>query len=478
MIEHDFKTSPYAHQIRALSACEGRAFFGLLMEMGTGKSKVLLDDIYLLSKKGLIDQALIIAPSTIYPNWLVNEIPTHFSEPNYRAVFYSSYMRKKEREALDKVIEGKTNDFGILLTNIESCRTEKGQKALGAFLKDRKTLVAVDESTVIKNHKASQTKGLLKIIKGHFTVRRILTGTPIDNSPLDLWSQFNFLAPGSLGFNYYWDFRNTYAISITMEAAGRSFQKITGYRNLDDLRERVQQHSFVIKKDECLDLPPKTYHNRVIPLTKEQKKAYQELKEKSLSIIRGKECTVELAITLLIRLHQIACGFVKTDDGKIVKLSNSKMIELESILEESSNKVIIWASYKSNLEDIEKLLRKKDIGYVTIHGGVPTNKRIDLANLFQNDPRVRVFLGTQQAAGEGLTLHAASQVIYFSNTFRLRQRLQSEDRAHRIGQTKNVHYIDLVSEDSVDVKVTEALTKKKDFLDFFMKPEDIEDFIM
>ena len=245
--------------------------------------------------------------------------------------------------------------------------------------------------------------------------------------------------------------------------ATHSFRQVVGYRRLDELKEKLDRFSFRVKKEECLDLPDKLYVKREVDLTDEQVRAYRQMKDLALSQFKEGITSTVNALTQLMRLHQIVCGHVKLDNGEVIELPNNRINELLSIVEETDGKIIIWANYRYDIEAI-KLALSKEYGMNAVgmyYGGIPDDERKRVLAEFQNpDSEMRFFVGNPSTGGYGLTLTAAHTMIYYSNSFDLEKRLQSEDRAHRIGQTKNVTYIDLIAVGTVDEKIVKALRDK------------------
>ena len=347
--------------------------------------------------------------------------------------------------------------------NVEALSTKKGTDAAKLFLIG-KSMMIVDESTTIKNPKAKRTKNVLELAK-EAKYRRILTGSPVTQSPMDLWAQMDFLDPYILGQSSYYAFRTRYAVVIEATAAGGThrYQKIVKFKNLKELGERVSPHSYRILKKDCLDLPDKVYSKRFVELSDEQTKAYAEMKANAMAMLQGQSATALNVLTQLIRLHQITCGHMKTDEGNIIELKNSRLDELMQILGETNGKVIIWANYIHDILSIEKSIKKEygDDSYCTYYGATKSEDRQKCIYDFQNkENNCRFFIGNTQTGGYGITLTAASTVIYYSNNYDLEKRIQSEDRAHRIGQVNKVAYIDLVAKGTVDEKIIQSLKDK------------------
>ena len=471
--DYRFKTKPYAHQITALEKSWDKEEYAYFMEMGTGKSKVLIDNIAILYDKGKINGVLIIAPKGVYKNWYSSEIPTHLaSHIQYKSVLWTASISKTKQEELNSLFKSDFN-LHVLVMNVEAFSTKKGLQFALKFLNSHKTLMAVDESTTIKTPSAKRTKSILALSKSA-VYRRILTGSPITKSPLDLYTQCGFLNEDLLGFSSYYAFRSRYAHMIERNFGGRRVQIVKSYQRLDELSKLIEPFSYRVLKEDCLDLPEKIFIRREIELTEEQLKLYSTMKQMALATLNGKLLTAPNVLTQLMRLHQITCGHFKSDDGKIQELKNNRLEELMSILEETEGKAIIWANYIYDIERISAAIKKEygDDSVVEYYGAIHTDERQKNIERFQ-DPQspFRFFIGNPQTGGYGITLTAANTVIYYSNGDDLEKRLQSEDRAHRIGQKKSVTYIDLIAEKTIDEKIVKALRKKIDIASQIMGEE-------
>jgi len=461
-MDYKFKTEPYEHQLTALGASHKKENFALFMEMGTGKSKVLIDNIAMLYDRGKINAALIVAPKGVYHNWERQELPIHMPEHVlYQIITWSPVETKKQQGELKKLFIH-NEDLVIFLMNIEAFSTKKGMKIAERFLLSHSALMAIDESTTIKSPTASRTKNVLKL-RVLAKYRRILTGAPVTKSPLDLYTQCFFLDPDFLDFSSYYAFKNRYAIMVDRNVGTHSFRHVMGYRRLDELNEKLNNFSYRVLKEDCLDLPEKVYMKRIITLTDEQKKMYSEMKKFALAELEGKKTTATSALAQLVRLHQIICGHLTTDDGEVRTLKNNRIKELLDILEETDGKVIIWAVYRHDIKEITNVLsgRYGKNSVESFFGDTLDRDRQDIIDRFQDrENDLRFFVGNPKTGGYGLTLTASHTVIYYSNSYDLEIRLQSEDRAHRISQDKKVTYIDLITEGTVDELIVKNLRSK------------------
>ena len=461
---YPFKNKPFAHQAAYLERFWNRKVAALFADMGTGKSFMLINNIALLYDKGKINAALIVAPKGVYRNWVDTEIPKHLPDHVvYRMAIWAASPRKAEKLALDRLFEV-TEDLKILVMNIEAFSTKRGFEFAVRFLLGHTALMAIDESTTIKTPGSARSKNTEKAGIGAY-YRRILTGSPVTKSPMDLYQQCAFLSDDCLGLHSYYAFQARYAVIVERQLATHSFKQIVGYRRLDELKEKLDNFSFRVKKEECLDLPDKLYVKREVDLTDEQAKAYNQMKTLALAQLNGSVVSTVNALTQLMRLHQIVCGHVKMDNGDVVELPNHRIDELLNIIEETDGKIIIWATYRHDIEAIKLALQKaygmEAVG--TYYGDTEGDERQRVVADFQDpDKPLRFFVGNPSTGGYGLTLTAANTVVYYSNSFDLEKRLQSEDRAHRIGQTKNVTYIDLIAPGTVDEKIVKALRDKID----------------
>ncbi len=462
-----YKTDPMSHQISALQNIRDKYYYALFMDMGTGKTKVSIDDMSYLYLNNKILFVLVIAPNSNYMTW-ADEIKKHSVVPTH--VY---------RHKIDKKFTFKKGILNYYLMNVEAFSHASGTKVIGPLVYSLRnsTCIIVDESTRIKNRTAKRTKSILKLSYG-VAYKRILSGFPVTKSPLDLWSQCSFLRPGLLGTDNFYAFRATYSIMRPVTTvSGRIVQAPVAFQNLDHLLDQVKNFSFRVRKEDCLDLPPKIYHTRLIEMTPEQTKIYNELKNYARTILKDEEASYQNKLTEIIKLHQVANGFVVTNDGSTVSIPNRKMDELHEVINETDDKIIIWSNYVYTIKYITKELEKKygSKSVVNFYGDVTVKDRHDRVDAFQNNKDVRFFVANPATGGIGLTLTAANTVVYFSNNFNLEERVQSEDRAHRKGQKKVVNYIDLICAKTIDVYIKHALTNKLK-LSAKTMGEDILDF--
>jgi SNF2 family DNA or RNA helicase len=447
------------------------------MEMGTGKTKVAIDNMAMLYDNGKINGALIIAPKGVYKNWYSQEIPTHLpTHIKPKTVLWQATINQKQQKLLDTLFETGL-DFHILVMNVEAFSTKKGVDFAGRFLNSHNTFMVIDESTTIKNPGAKRTKNIVSLGK-YAKYRRIMTGSPVTKSPLDLYKQCEFLDEYLLDHSSYYTFRTRYAIMRKANFNGRSVEIVVGYKNLGELSDKLKPFSYRVLKDDCLDLPKKTFMKRVITLSAEQEKVYKQMKEMALAQLNGKLLTTANALSQLMRLHQITCGHFKANDGSTQTVKNNRLNELSELLEEVEGKAIIWAHYQYDVQTVIDAIKKEygEDSVVDYYGKTPNEDRQPNIEKFQSDPKCRFLVGTPSTGGYGLTLTAASTMIYYSNGYDLEKRQQSEARIDRIGQEKPMTYIDIICEDTVDERIVKALRKKINIATEIMG-EELKDWI-
>ena len=519
MIPYKYKTRPYNHQIDATLRAFGHEGFALFCEMGTGKTKLSIDIVsnHFLQKK--INAVLVIAPNGVHEQWYNEQVTTHCPVP-FNRYLYKSGNSKKENAALnDFIVENDTSALKWLFVNVDRFSTEN-QAALAPFilyLIKNNVAIIIDEATRIKNPDSLRTRNICKMGKAA-KLRYILTGTPITNSVFDLYSMVDFIRPGFWGMNYF-IFKNKYGLFVRASMGGKKFNKEMGekefriirgrlekghdlsmialdmgtteeniryirmnptlnkpYKHVDELKQIVAPISFQVLKKDCLDLPEKIYTTLKVEMTSDQKKIYQELKKNYMSEHMGDELSLQNKVSLALRLQQITGGFFpvvdpenNTTEYKPIGADNSKIdAMLEAMDEAGDQKIIVWARFIAEIQAIVKALKIKypDKRIEAYYGGTPKETRAELVKDFQ-DGLIDVMVINPQSGAMGLNLQKATLHYYYSNTYSLEQRLQSEDRSHRIGQTQHVQYVDVVCTGTVDQVVLDALRGNREVLDYF-----------
>ena len=489
-VDKRFKTKPFKHQKDCLENFGGREYFALNGEQGTGKTWIILNDVAQLWAEHKLDTLLVFAPNGVHTNWILKEIPAHLPDwVRFKAAAWYANPNKKDRLALAAVLDSTdSTELKIITMNWESLQHKKGKEFAKAFcLRSRRLMIVGDESQRVKEPTAARTKAYLSL-KKYANYRRNMSGTPITNGPFGAFSQYSFLDEDILQTSSYYAFKAEYAemedkdgemiknlmrtknLSIAPQIPVRD--KETGrasYRNLDKLQRLIAPHTFRILKEECLDLPRKNYKTVWFDMTPEQAKVYKIAEDEYRISLDGEISTFN-HLTALTKLAQITSGYyLYPNEEEPVRIAGDNpklrlLVERVASSVEDGHSVIIWARFRVEIEDIVAALRPIDKNLVQYHGGIKKAERIEAIDAFQAG-KAKIFVSQQQAGGTGITLTAASRVYYFSNSFSLEDRLQSEDRCHRIGQDKFVSYTDLLAKDSIDATVVGALTSKQNISD-------------
>ena len=457
-----FKTEPYQHQRKAFYLSRDKKAFALLMEQGTGKTKVALDNAAYLYAQGKITALVIIAPNGVHRNWLSREIPAHLPDwCKHKSEYYYSGMNERHKKEFANVMAAQ-DCLRIFAFNVEAFVSKVACNFMENILLSNDCMLVVDESSRIKTPGAKRTKTIHNFGK-QAKYKRIMTGTPVTKGPEDIYSQFRFLDSNILGYDSFYSFKSRYCIM-----GGFENRQIVNYQNTNELTQNIEGHSFRVLKKDCLDLPEKIYQRQTVELSKKQRKIYDQLSEDFVVELEGEHLSAPETITRILRLQQIVCGWFPTEGGETVAIEekNPRLSALLDALSDIECKVIIWARFKRDIKAIGAALGDKAVSY---YGEVSNDDRATAVDRFQNDPKIRYFIGQPQSGGIGLTLTAAECAIYYSNSFDLETRLQSEDRCHRIGTKNNVTYIDFESPKTIDTKIINALRSKKSLADTITK---------
>jgi len=444
---------------------------GILWEQGTGKTKLVIDTAAWMYEEGLIDCVLVLAPNGVHENWVTDELPIHMPDAiEYNAFSYQSHRAPTQWHQKKCAHAIRFKGLSIICISYNGFVTKRGLKFAKKILKHRRCLYVADESQRIKNAGAKRTKTILASSK-YADFKRILSGTPITKNPLDIYTQMKFL---DLDFWMNHGFASKTAFD-TYFARWRDFEKIdangkkhmfskpVSFLHQDELQKIVLGCSSRVTKEQALpDLPPKLYTKRYHEMEPQQARVYKEIKEEFMSVLdSGDIVTTQLIITQMLRLQQVVCGYIPDDlDSNTMHFlgSNPRMKLLLDTIEDLDGPVIIWARFR---QDINQIMAELGEHAVRFDGSTSQENRLIARQRFQAGD-VRFFVANPAAGATGITLTAAKTVIYYSNSFDLEHRLQSEDRAHRIGQTDKVLYIDFVAKNTIDTRIIWALRTKSD----------------
>lgn len=474
-----------AHQTEAINKASLTTEFALLHEQGLGKTKTFLQRAANLFERGLITQLLVIAPNGIHKDWIRIHLPLEWPfRPLPRTAWYSAANRAAERRAVDSLIGPyPVPEFRMLTVNIEGIIRKPCLDTCLRFLKQAPTLLILDESDLASSPNAKRTRCAYTLGK-RAAFRMIGTGTEDSEGALDLYSQFQFLRPGSLGCQNYAVFKAHYAEwkEKTIEfrdGTTRTIQELARYKNMGELRRRVDALSHRATKASCLDLPPKVFERRTVVLAEEHRATYDIIRDRVLAELKDGTLTTAHVLTKLTRLAQCAGGHMQLDDEDVITpiTPNRKLEALLHYVRQlpKGSQFIVWARFVPELEMITAALTTQ-LGEppARVWGEIPPEVRDEEIAEFKATLRYAI-VAQPSAGGRGHTWIQGTYVLYYSNEFGLRPRIQSEDRAHRIGQTEKVTYVDFVAEDTIDEKILRALSAKQSFVDYFRntRPEDM-----
>ena len=448
------KAKPYEHQKIAfnfaLEKLETNECCALLMDMGLGKSLTSIAIVGELFKEEKIQKVLVVCPTSIISVW--EEEFEKFADYEYNIESLTGSTMSKRKEKLKSLFY--KQGLKVAIINYEA--TWRMEKEINIYKPD---IIICDESQKIKNPSAAQSKTMHRLgVKAKYRI--ILTGTPVQNSPMDVFSQWKFLDPNIFGLSFY-AFRNHYAVM-----GGYYNHQIIRFKNMDELTSKAHSIAYRITKEEALDLPDQIFLNRYCELEPTARITYDKVAKESYAELMDGEITATNILTKLIRLSQISGGHVKDDDGRIQVISKAKLNELKDIMEDviidNRKKLVVFARFIPEIESIKKLSEEMKIKYAYITGEVKTEDRGKVRDEFQNNEEVKLFIAQIQTAGLGITLTAADTAVFYSLDFNYANYSQAIARTHRIGQKNTCTYINLISTGTVDEKINKALANKED----------------
>lgn len=479
---------PRDYQKKALDYTYSLKMCTYHMAMGSGKSKTVIDKLSCHYIEGHIQAIMIVCPCSVRHVWI-----TQFAEHcpvEYELVIGELKNAQNIRDVEIFESKNKISKLKVFVVGVESLQlgTSKAMVACSKYMKNNTAAVVVDEAHDIKNPEASRSKNLMAITR-NAEYRITMTGTPVSQGILDLYGIFEFLDPNIIGIGDFWSFKNRYAILQEMNIGSRVIKKVVGYQNIEELIELIRPFTFQVTKEEVAkELPNKIYLKRYVTMTKEQAQVYKDIqKEKHTEFENNKGESVILNITHILAvftaLQQVAGGFVSRGTGEFnssgveiretlkVTKTNPKIVEIKKVISEldDTEQVIIWCKFRSEALALQKELYQyrtekfKRSSVLYLDKTAEERREIETA---MDNREIRYFISTPNSGGVGLTMNTAAYVIYYSNSLRLLHREQSEDRNHRIGQNRNVTYIDIIAENTVDEHILESLQNKKDLSEY------------
>ena len=463
LVPYPVRARMFRHQVRAANmaliqlASKPSAGFGLLFEMGCGKTLTAIAIMGALYRQHRITRVLVVAPSSVCSVW-PHDLAAFAAFPYEVRVLLGE--KKQRLEALRSLTDypNTANRLLIAVINYEATHREGIFEALEGYAAG---LVICDESQRIKNPRAAQSRAV-QMLGDRAAYRLILSGTPVQNSAIDLYSQYRFLDPSVFGSNFY-AFRSRYC-----QMGGYGGHEVVGFQHMDELVRKEHAIALRVTKAECLDLPAQTFVRRYVELEPAARRLYDQIARASCAELEsGGRVTASIVLTRLLRLMQLTGGFVQADGSDCAQQAGSAKLDaladiLEDYVQEAGQKLVVFARFRPEIAAICRLLEGRSIRYGRIDGEVPMDQRGAIVEEFQNDPGVKVFVAQIQTAGLGITLHAASAAVFYSLDFNYANYAQALARIHRIGQARPVTYIHLLAGHTVDERVLDALERKED----------------
>ena len=463
LVHYPVKAELFQHQVRAANmamiqfAAKKPAGFGLLFEMGCGKTLTAIAIMGALYRQRRITRVLVVAPSSVCSVW-PHDLAAFAAFPYEVRVLLGEKKQRLEALCSLTTYPDTANRLLIAVINYEATHREGIFEALEGYAAG---LIICDESQRIKNPKAAQSRAV-QMLGDRAAYRLILSGTPVQNSAIDLYSQYRFLDPSVFGANFY-VFRNRYC-----QMGGYGGHEVVGFQHMDELVRKEHAIALRVTKAECLDLPAQTFVRRHVELEPAARRLYDQIARASCAELEsGGRVTASIVLTRLLRLMQLTGGFVQPDGSDRAQQAGSAKLDaladiLEDYVQEAGQKLVVFARFRPEIATICQLLEQRGIRYGRIDGEVPMDQRGAIVETFQQDPGVKVFVAQIQTAGLGITLHAASAAVFYSLDFNYANYAQALARIHRIGQAQPVTYIHLLAENTVDEQVLDALERKED----------------
>jgi SNF2 family DNA or RNA helicase len=473
----NFRYPPFKHQAAIFNRSKDSEYYGIFADCGLGKSKVVIDTAAYLYLEHKIEAMLVVTIRGVHKQWVEQEVPKHMSPDVATVHCFAWDSSKHETKKHAATVENLFTSAGlkILAINFDACITKDGFNLVQRFCKTFKTILIIDESHQAKNRTSLRAKALLKLSR-LCPYRRALTGTPVGNSPEDLYSQLEILAPGLSGFQSFYTFRSFFCNLITESnySTGRHYQIVVSHKNLDVLERHLKTFSSRVLKSEALDLPDQLYQIIPVSLSKNQARLYKELKDNLITELNGQEVTAPLAIVKLLRLQQILGNHFVPDatpenmnpEPIAIDQSCPRLEALLDVIEGANGKQVIWSRYVAEIKMITEALNKKyGAGSAASYFGATStaDRKQLLADFADPNSKLMYAVLQQQSGGTGIdALKIASYVHYFSNNFSYIDRYQTESRNHRIGTELPVTYFDYVAPNTIDTHILKALHAKRD----------------
>lgn len=484
----DYLIKPWSHQLKGIEMARRQRDLALFMEMGTGKTCTTINIIreHFARNKGLL-RTLILGPVITVKNWQ-NEFGLHSKIRDYDIIPLTGPGKRRVQTMLEACTEPRTQTLTrpkILITNYEAMEMEDLVSLLSQWQPE---ILICDESQRLKNHEGKRARAVIRLLGEEAVIGTnpveytrktkhvyILTGTPILNTPMDIFNQYRVLDSGkTFGLNFY-EFRARYFEDLNKGMpSDRHFPRwVCRPESFEIFNNLIYRKAIRVLKKDCLDLPPLLRKRIAVELSPSQRKLYEEMKHEYITWIKAHEhsdepkaVVAQMAITKALRLQQIVSGFAKTEDGQEISVKDNPRLDVvddmvPDIVE--NGKLIIWATFKHNYKQLADVLNKRKIKFVELHGGISTAQKNKNIERFRQDEDCRVVIANQAAAGIGINLVEAGYSMFYSRNFSLEQDLQAEARNYRGGSEihESVTRYDLVAEGTIDELAIDSLADKQ-----------------
>lgn len=463
---------PFEHQLTAFELSKDRAAFALLMEQGTGKSKVIADTAQHLYLKGAIDAVLVFCPKSVSEQWRDSTFRVEFpDELDARYHVGRAYGTQWREQSFAFVLKHK--GLAVYIVNYETVILKEGLRSIKRFLVARKVLWVCDESYEISSPTARRTKRV-RSMKHMAPYRRILDGTPVSENPFDFYAPFDFLDSSILDAHSYTAFKSYHGEYRERRFGHRTFPELVGFRHLDELMSKVDKAAYRKLKKDCLDLPEKTHDNIYYSATKLQIQVHDRLAKMLVEELASLGVKApEMAAQRALRQQQALCNYAVDDEDNVLRKlgkEDPRMDATMDFLGHRRGKAVIWARFRQNVQDLKDAIAKEHgpQSVVTYDGSVSNAERLAGKQRFLESKETRFFVGNPAAGGVGLDLQVAGTVIYYSHDYRYRIRAQSEDRTHRIGMGESCDYFDVVCPGTIDERIILIREKKQDLAEILL----------
>lgn len=452
VINADFVYPPYEHQLEELETHALKRARALFWTMRTGKTKVIVDEACMAFEfRKAIDTVIILAPNGVHLNWQSREIPRH----HWPSIQHDTWAWRTDLKddpghwaQFEKAVTGR--GLSWFMFSAATVTRKDVKAAIKRILKDRRSVMIVADESHDYRVPGAKRSQYARHLSQKCTMRRILSGTPLDNSPLHAFSQFELLKKGALGFTTFEEFEKRYAeYERVTTREGNSFPKLKEFRNLDELTEKLAQFASVVTREDCKDLPDIVPIVREVGITDEQRRVYEKLKHEFLLDLESGEVSVGEKTSKLIKMQQVLSGFVKDEFGDVHDIvpdaDNPRLAAVVDEVNLTGGRCIVWCAFRPDMDKVVAALRADGHEVMQYHGRTSETDKAKVRKDFEPGSHgVSHLVGHPVSGGSGLDLSAADKIVWYSHTFDAIVRTQADERATAIGG-KNIPVVDFIA---------------------------------